>query len=319
MALTTSNLVTAFGAYFRKEGTQRDLVEQLRQPSVTEELFTVIPTEKTQERLIWTDSTRVLQRFQNDWTPVGDDSFEPETINLSKLKINKELIPDDIEQTYAGFLAGINETDRQQWPIVRYVANNAIVKAKEDYEINEIYKGVLGTVTAGTATAAGASMNGIEKIFVDSLARTGTLPKVNQVTMGVVPTDPVEFVTYVESFVEAIPELERGAVEHVVMNQTLRNRFRDGMRLKYNINYQQTNDLLMLINYPIKVVGVRSMTGKNRIWATYKSNSVVFVKNPANQEFFDTQRDYIKVKLFTDYFKGIGFRNHKHVWISDVA
>src|SRR4051812_28868898 len=135
MAITISDIITEFGAYYKAGGQGiKDLQTQIRTKSDTDELFVTIPTTDTVLRGGSTAVTTVLQAFQKAWTPLGNLTIEGQTITLLPLKIDVQEQPDVLEQSWLGFLADGN-LDRKQWPFVRWWLEAAILpQSREDWE-----------------------------------------------------------------------------------------------------------------------------------------------------------------------------------------
>lgn len=316
-AIVITDILTEWGAFYRAGGQGvKDLLTKLRQRSVTAQYFPTRVTENTIMEKAVADFARVLQRFQKGWTPIGTTTFTPTKIPLYKLKIDLQETPDDLEESWLGFLAD-NNLDRRQWPFIRWYLENALIKADEDLELNEIYKGVVGTITPGTATAAGASLQGI-KAQLNAHHAAGNL---GTVTMGAVPTtDAEDFVDYVEDFINNIPRLLRRELDFLFVNEDLHDLFRDGMRAKYNTNYEQVADsrITKLRNDNINLVGLPSMDGSTRIWTTPKFNRQGGFKKPKNERIFEVEKVDRTVKAYTDYHKGYGFWIPQYVYSNDV-
>lgn len=316
-AIVITDILTEWGAFYRAGGQGvKDLLTKLRQRSVTAQYFPTRVTENTIMEKSVADFARVLQRFQKGWTPIGTTTFTPTKIPLYKLKIDLQETPDDLEESWLGFLADGN-LDRRQWPFIRWYLENALIKADEDLELNEIYKGVVGTITPGTATAAGASLQGI-KAQLNAHHAAGNL---GTVTMGAVPTtDAEDFVDYVEDFINNIPRLLRRELDFLFVNEDLHDLFRDGMRAKYNTNYEQVADsrITKLRNDNINLVGLPSMDGSTRIWTTPKFNRQGGFKKPKNERIFEVEKVDREVKAYTDYYKGYGFWIPQYVYSNDV-
>lgn len=310
--ITISDLITEYGAYYRA-GSQslKDLRTQLFQPSVSEAFFTPRLTTSTQIELANAQQTRVLQGYQKAFTPIGDTSFTPQVIKLDNLKIDVSIVPHDLMETWLGFLA-LNGLKPEEMPIVKYWLENLVLpKSKEDLELNEFFYGKTGVVTPGTATVAGASMNGVR----EKLKQTG----VQVVTMGAAPTIATEFVEYVEDFRNSLPDLAKAACKRIAMSTAMEELFARGMREKYNVNYAQVTDKKTIIDTNCQVVGLPSQTGHSVIWTTPEENKIVGNKNPENQTIFDLQKQGREIQALTDFHKGVGFWNPKLVFRSDVS
>lgn len=314
--ITAADVVSEWGAYYRPEGQGlQDIVKKLLQKSVTAGYFPTRLTDQTVLRKVSSQFARVLQRFQKGFTPIGGTTFEPMSIQLYKLKIDLQETPDDLEETWLGFLAD-NGLKRQDWPFIKWYLEGALAQADQDLELNEIYYGVPGAITPGIPNAAGANLYGIKK-QINDIDGAGTGDK--QV-LGATPTDPVDFVDYIEAFIEGVNPVLRQELDYIFLNIENRNLYRDGMRIKYNTYYEQMadNSITMLRNYNIKLVGLPSMVGSNKIWATPLWNRQAGTKKPSNTSIFQVENVDRTVKAYTDYFKGFGFWIPQYVIYNDV-
>lgn len=317
MAITISDIITEHGAYYKKGGQgEQNLVAKFYEKSETEQLFTRVITEATVYDTAGIDTTRVVQPYQDTFTPLGGMTFTPEKIQLYEQKIDTQENPSKIEASWLGFLANDKSRDRKEWPLIRYWLEWILAQKNEDIEVNEIYSAIYAAPTPGTAGAAGTSMHGLQKVFVDSLARSGS-NKVTLVTTGALESDAVDFVTQVETFIDTIPDKYKDSLGPIVMSKANRRKFIRGNRAKYNINYDQKEDLTTVQDYELPVVSVRSMQGKDRIWTTVKGNGIVAVKAPAGENMLQVESVDRNVKAWTDWWKGIGFRYHPLVFVND--
>lgn len=319
--ISIPDIITEWKAVYRAEGQGvKDLLIKLTQKSVTAGYFPTRITDKTVLEKATVEFQRVLQRFQKDFTPIGGTTFKPTKIPLYKLKIDLQETPDDLEESWLGFL-GDNSLSRKEWPFVRWYLTNALIQADRDLEMEEIYKGVPGTITTGTANAAGTSLLGIKKQINDF----NTAGKLLKISMGAVPstaTDAgkIELVDYIEDMIKQTPRLLRNEIDNVFLQEDLHDDFRDGMRLKYNVNYMSVDDskITKLRNDNIQVVGLPSMVGSNKIWFTPMWNRQAGFKKPGNEKVFELENVDRKVKAYTDYYKGFGFWIPEYVVSNDV-
>lgn len=309
--MVISDIIAEFGAVYRAGGQGvKDLQAKITQKSVTDKLFDLRITENTKLEKATASITRVLQRFQKAFTPIGPVTFEMETIQLTKLKIDVSEYPDDLEESWLGFLAD-SALPRSTWPFVKYWLQELVLpQSEQNWENDEVFKGVLGAITQGTATGIGTQVNGIRKLIRDAY----TAGKTNLVTLGAVPTDPKLFVKYMEAFYYAIPEMFRPFLNSFAMNTTLRDRFKDGMRSLYNTNYKQVDDLVTIIDTNTSVTGCPSHAGSNMIWITLKGNATLGIKKPANQQVFKVEEIKREVSAMTDFYKGLGFWYYGYLW-----
>jgi hypothetical protein len=314
--ITATDVVTEWGAFYRAEGQGvQDIIVKLMQKSVTAGYFPTRPTDKTILEKVSASFARVLQRFQKGYTPVGGTTFEPLKIPLYNLKIDLLETPDDLEETWLGFLAD-NSLKRQDWPFIKWYLTQALEQADKDLELNEIYFGVPGSITPGTPTSAGTSLMGIKK----QINTFNTATTLNLISMGAIPSDDEDFVDYVEEMFASTDTLLRNEIDHIFMEQDKVIRFRNGMRSKYNTYYNQVNDTIItkLRDYNVDLVGLPSMAGSDKIWFTPSWNRQMGIKKPENQQVFQVENVDRSVKAYTDYYKGFGFWIPQYLTSNDV-
>lgn len=301
--MTITDIITEHGAVY-KEGGQgvKDIIKKLMAGSETMALFPSRMTNQTVMEKAFAEISRVLQRFQKGWTPISSVTFTPVKIPLYKIKIDVQETPDDLEESWLGFLAG-DGIDRKEWPFIKWWLNMVLERAIEDMEKNEVYAGVPGAITPGTATAAGASLMGIKKVINTGITDTDITP----ITMGAIPTDPVDCVLYFEDFYANIDPLLRAELDYIICAPEVQERYQDGMIMKYNMNYAMVNDLNKVKRSTIKLKGVLSHTGQDKIWTTPSWNRQRGLKRSGNASIFKVENVDRTVKAYTDHSEGIGF------------
>lgn len=320
MAITATDIVTEFGAYYLGNENNQNAARILRLPLQTSETVELFPLQLTEneglERRAKATIDRVLQPFQKGFTPIGTSTFTPQSIAMFRQKIDLQETPDDLEKTWLSFLTSQN-LDRATWPFVRWWLETLIMPGyQRDLEMNEIYAGNYAAPTPGTAGAASTSMDGIKTIINDAYA-AGNLD--SMITLGAVPTDPTEFCTYVEDFVRGIPELYWNDTLTIAMSKVLQQRYRDGQRAKYNKNYAQATDLDTVLDYTnIRVKGVFSHSGSTKIWTSPEWNKTRLVKGIGNMGNFKIESVKREVAVFTDWWLGIGFWVPELIFTNDV-
>lgn len=315
--ITAADVITEWKAVYRAEGQGiKDIVTKLMQKSITASYFPTRITEKTIMEKVSADFTRVMQAFQKAFTPIGGTTFKPLQIPLQKIKIDISETPDDLEESWLGFLAG-DSINRKDWPFIKWYLTNILIQADKDLELTEIYKGVPAAIVAGTASASGASILGIRK----QINTFNTAGKTTKIVMGAVPTDPLLYVEYIETMVKSTSRLLRNELDFIFVQEDGHDLFRDGMRLKYNAQYSQVDDtkITKLRNDNIQVVGLPSMAGSGKVWTTPLWNRQAGTKKPANQAIFEISSATPRVvNAYTDYYKGFGFWVPEYIVTNDV-
>jgi len=319
MSMTITDVITEFGAYYIDGGQGvQDILQNYYQPSVTHSYFNPVPTKDTQVRRAKFLKSSVLQAYQKAFTPKGGGEFKPSKIDLAWMKVDELETFEELHQSWLGFLVGLDTADKKSWPFVRWYMNEVLKQANQDYELNEVWKGVEGVITPGTATVSGASMNGLAKQIADGILASEIAPVSSNASWS---TDPSDFVTEIETWVKEVEGssnehriLVENEIDFLFMSIALRKRYAAGLRAKYNMNYDQTGISLTgvkmelpIVDSNIKVVGLPSMTASNRIFMTPKVNRAAFDRIPQGRLPLMLETVDRNVKIFGDIHKGIGF------------
>lgn len=313
--MDVQSIVTEFGAYYINQGQNTSrLLKKLYEKSVTEQAFTTVVTDETKWRGAEGTIQRLLQPFQKQWTPIGQASFTPIDIDAFKMKMDFEDYPDELEATWLGFLAD-SSLDRKEWPFVRWLIEAHILpKMQEDYELNEIFKGVYAAPTPNTAGAVGTAMNGI-KFLRNKFITDG---RITPIVTGALETTPVDFVDQLEEFVDSINTRYWNSPMELNLSQTLERRYLRGYERKYGRNLDYTGTGTRIEGTNITLVGRPSHNGSDIMWCTPKSNAVRLVKKSQNMNTVRIENVDRKVKLYTDFWSGLGFLIPEIVFTNDL-
>lgn len=312
--MNIAEIIAEFGAYYLKNGQNLSrIVKMLNAQSTTDSVLTPIITDETQWRASQATMGRVLQPFQKAWTPINPLKLVPVAIDQFKMKVDSEEYPDDLEATWLGFLAG-EGIDRKEWPFIRwYVESMLIPQAKEDYELNEVYSGVFAAPTPGAAGAAGTTMNGLKKAINDQI----TLGRITPIVTGAPSADNKTFVEQVESFIDKVNVKYQHVPMQLCMSQALERRFLKGYRALYgkDTDYKGSNGSVDFSN--VSIIGLPSMAGANKLWMTPKGNAIHLGKRTQNQNTVQIESVDRKVKMFSDWSRGVGFVIPEIVFTND--
>lgn len=311
MPIKAAEIKKQFGDYYINAGqNEKDLKRLFLFINSFAANATIMPTNDTVLRLGMSHIGEIIQAFQTKWTPKGDLKFTPNEIPLSPLKVDVVLNPDDIEQSWLGFLAS-NRLERKEWPLVRYmIEKHLLPQIIHDLESQVLYKGKKGTITSGTATTANASMDGLKEWLKKGVAND---------TINILPSTTFNQSTIydqMEELYENINEEYQHAEMNIYVSPKLYRWFkRDKRTLGYydNINGpSQINDTLDFS--PAKVTPMLSMIGEDDIFITPKSNLIYGVKKQENMGRFQVESETREVRIFTDFYLGVGFLINQAVW-----
>ncbi len=313
--ITATQVIADFGAYYIDNGqTEEDIHTALQETFESQELFTVIESEDTRLQRVNAAFGEVLQSFQTTFTPKGEINFDTVSIDLFNVKVDEAFYPDAIKYSWLQFMTS-NNLDRTTWPFVRWVIEKYLYnQIKLDLE-KTIYPAVYVAPTAGIPNAASESYNGLKKIINDAITATDIVV----IPTGTPNADPVLWVGQIETFVASIPELYWSQGMTIVMSRALALRYRQGRRKKYNMNYAQENDLTIVEDFEnVKIAGYASMAGTNKIWATPKMNIILGYRGTeANMTNVEVEKVDRLVKIYTDFFIGLGFLDNSIVFTND--
>ncbi len=304
--INPTDVVTAWGDYYLNEGQNMDQIHLLPfEEFGSQSSATIIQTNDTIIREANVEVQEVLQQYQDDFTAKGGVSFKPVEIKLYNMKIDVAFIPQKLRATWLGFLTN-NDRTPEDYPFVRWAIEQYVMKQKEADLEKAFYNAVYEAPVEGVAGQVLKTMNGIEHIQ-NQLVASGDVDVITTIDLG--SATPTQMVTAIEDFIREIPEKYRHeyALE-LNMNRTFRDKFKQGMRDKYNVNYLQTEQLLRVMDFEnVSIVGRASMIGKERIWTTPKFNLLNPIKGFSNKDGFDVQKLDRKVKFLTDFWFGLGF------------
>lgn len=320
MAITVTDIVTEFGAYYLGNENNQNAARILRLPLETDETSELFPLQLTEnqglERRSNVTQDRVLQPFQKDFTNIGTTEFKPMAIPMFRQKIDLEEMPDDLVKSWLAFLTSSN-IDRATWPFIKWWLETLIIPGyKRDMEMNEIFAGEWVEPTPGTAGAVSTAMDGI-KTIINAAYAGGTLDGL--IALGAVPSDEVDFCEYIEAMAAGIPEIYWSEKLTFGMSKVLRNRYRKGRRKKYNLMYAQVTDLDAIEDFEtFGIKGLNSHKGSTKIWTSPEWNKVRLVNGIGNMGNFKVESVKRKVSVYTDWWTGIGYWIPQLIFTNDV-
>ncbi|MDX5436852.1 MAG: hypothetical protein LPK03_06630, partial [Pontibacter sp.] len=185
--------------------------------------------------------------------------------------------------------------------------------AKEDYELNEVYKGVFAAPQNGVAGAAGTTMDGLRKQINDQV----TAGRITPIVTGAPDVDNKVFVAQIEDFIDKVNANYQHIPMQLCMSQALERRFLKGYRAVYgkDTDYKGSNGKVDFSN--VSIIGLPSMAGANKIWMTPKGNAIQLGKRTQNANTVQIESVDRKVKMFSDWSRGVGFVIPEIVFTND--
>lgn len=311
-------VVTAWGDQYVNEGQNMSNLHMLPfEESDSMTAGTVVETDQTVLREANVETEEVLQQYQDDFTSKGGVTILPVNIFLQNIKIDVGVIPHKLIKAWTGFLTN-SSNDPESYPFIKWLVEDYLLKrSKEDFELKSVYTGVHAAPVAGTAGEASKVIDGIQ-VLQNRLVTSEDIEVITTTDLSLMTA--TAFVTAVEAFIKEIPEKYRyNYALELSMSRTFRDKFRQGMREKYNVHYQQAEQLTRVMDFEnVSIIGRASMTGKKRIWTTPKFNLIFPVKGFSNKNAFDVQKIDRKVKFLTDWWQGVGFVQPKLIFMNEA-
>ena len=313
MSIIATDIVTDFGAYYINEGqNEQRLMSAIRQKAVTTTHATPIIHDSDVYRSANTDVGEIVQAFQKAFTPKGDLTFTPNEIILRNLKIDLALYPDDVKGKWLGFLASLDDQERKNWPIVRYLVEKHVVsRIPHDMETKAYYKGVYAAATPGTATATVDVMDGLGKIIT-----TGLTGNMNTVALTDAITESNAF-DRVEEFVDGIDDILDEEKIKVYMDKKILKWYLRDKRNTHgtDVNYD-AGKITIDFTENCQLIGLPSMKGEKRIWATTEGN-FVYIRKQNGMKKPKVEEAKREVFLMLDWWEAVGFEYDELVFAAD--
>lgn len=310
-SIDAADIVNEWGKYYIPgQQNMNRLLQQLRLPRETVRLAQQMITSATEWRGAKTELGDVVQPFQKEFTENGTLKFTPRTIKLFRLKADLKFYPDDIVESWLGFLAR-NNLDRRTWPITRYFAEQEVMpQIFHDLEAKAYWDGKQVDPTAGTAGAPSEALDGL-KTHLDDGVTNGNM---NEVNLTNTPS-PSTMVDAVEEFVDSFSEaFEMQPIVIGMSKKFLKDYFRDKRNtFGSNVSFQDEDNMVDYLPNA-RIIGLPSMSGSDYIWATTQSN----FKWLQRQNGITTPRvENVdrQVKFYTDWWEGLGFGLDELVYV----
>lgn len=309
--INTDFIVEEYGRIYQQRGQGMDRIKRaLIQKAVTLEKYA------THKRL--TDDIYemandefqpVLQPFRVPFEPKGGVKFHPNKIVLQHIKVDLQFSPDQIIDSWLGFLEG-DGVKREQWPITKYMIE-VYLKQQIDYdrEVNAVYYGVRDD--AGTVPST--CMDGIRKHLIDG---ANSQYPVNVIS-GIRRLQPDTCFDQVEAFSKKIKGIYRNVPIIICVSQDYERCFLENKRANGFYWLHGPEDLNASVDFTKQVVmGLPSMGEEcGDIFAFVRGNLLWCTRK--DKFNFDVQKIDRYVKVLGDWREGIGFGVNKMVWTTE--
>lgn len=313
------DLKAEFGTYLNNQ-RNLDIIRQILNGFTSSKYMTTVlaVTEwRATEALI----TSVVQQFTPFWTPLGKSKFRPLVIKNRRHKINVPILPAEVLDSYLFYLydEGIAP---DQMPITKYITD-VLVKPRilQDLELRMVAKGKFIEKSWGdvnTNDPGGKpedSMDGYETILVDSKALAGgendTFINYFTETINWATATDQQVLDFINAFVDWINPQYQSQMMPVFCSLDVYKRYKRAYKKIWGAGSgtESTTFGADVIDYSMNVlVPLDGMYKSPILFSTPKQNFIKLRhKNEAPNIINDVQKDDYIVKLFGEFWMGVGF------------
>lgn len=307
VGISATQLAAELGAYFR--ANNKEIKQMVYQDTVTSKYMRSVSKVKGRFPAPHSITSRVIQGFTTTWAELGTTYMKANELINYHQKINFPIVPADILGTW---LAELYAEDKKavDMPISQYIVQKELPLAiNRDLE----YLWGQGVYDANDLGTFGKSMNGLVKILADGIASSDK-------PMYKIPLDALtdsNISSQVEKFEASFPQalfnedmdIYMSTVNAYRYKRDVRNTF--GLNTDYNTAFQTKSNLTGR-----NIVGLPSMNGSNVIFATPRGNMLRLIDIFDKPQVTDVQVADYKVKVFMEWWDGIGFWMNQLVLVS---
>jgi len=305
------------GAYMRKHenkiwsGAFRDIT--------LEKFMTPIMGVKSQYVSRDAKMGKVLQPHQKQWTPKGEIALGAKINAVQHIKA--DIVIDNLDELFDSHAAELADesVERDKMPFIPWLVNeNILPQIKEEMAYNS-YNGVYLAPTAGTAGASEDSVDGLATIIAADITATNLTP----FTTGVISASNI--IDLVDDYVDYIDSTPYGKfVKTILLADELVRMYKRAYKLEFgtSLDYKGMGSFEGMNVAPIdgsqkKLVGVEDMNGSQRMIATWDGNLIKMFNKVNTPEKMFTDLDKRDVILYTDFFRGYGYKHYRGMFVND--
>lgn len=310
MSINKTQLVNELGNYFR---VNNKLVKSfVYQKRVTSQFFKPIYKVKGEFPALSSVTGRVIQAFQSVWNEVGETQFTANKLTNSHLKVNYPIIPDDIEASWLAELDANNQRLSER-PITQYILEKELMPAiARDQEY------LFGRGDTSNSDVFLSSMNGLVKIFYQG-QRDADNPMYNILLPTPTPSNEV---ANVEAFEEAIPypfydnydmPIFMSSRKLMAYKRDYRNEFGSNFIIAEGFEKVQLEKSYLTGR---QLIGLPSLNGTDIMFMSPAENMLRLQDIIVDPIINDIQILDYKVKIFMDWWDGLGFWSNQMVFVA---
>lgn len=310
--IDVEQLKTEFGTYLSQNGNNLMIHNQIFNEFTSSKYFRDVAA-VTEYRALQAQINSVTQQFNAKWTPAGGVKFTPITVKNFRHKINYPIIPAQVLDSYLLHLYN-EQVSPDQMPITTYIIHKQVYpKLLDDIEKRMIFKGkFVEKADENASSTPEQSMDGLGYQLIREKADANTRINFPNLTIDWNSATPQEIVKFFENFVDAIDK-DYGITE-IFAADTIRTKYIRAYEIVYGGGQKFVGGMNpeAKIDYSdVKIVSPKGMEGLPIIFATTSGENGNMIKlrhkNVPPQVINDVQKHGYEVRLFGEYWLGVGF------------
>jgi hypothetical protein len=241
----------------------------------------------------------VVQGFKPQWQKLGEAEFKHKMLQNFRQKVNFEIIPDEVLNTWLAELYVEGKTAEEQ-PISKHIMDDLMMKVTDD--LDDLSQSAIYDALNSDGQY-GNSLNGIEQQRVAALANVEH-PAFKIPLNAIVPSNILdEF----KSFEKGLPTKMRKKIKRVFVSENIAMEYADQYEQAYgtNVNYNEMGNI-KTPRLKFEIVGLSSVPDDFFV-ATVDGNMARLIDVFDKPQVTDIQKlDYV-LKIFMDWYLGYDF------------
>lgn len=300
--ISIDQIISEFGTFLGSNVNQ--ILRLLTQPTVSMNYMRTVATKEGSYKMGKAVIDDVVQGFQKKFTPKGTATITPRTILQRRHKIDLSFYPDEVVDTWLGFLSD-ETSDRRTWPITRYIIEQLLIpKIAENRELRLIGQGVYEEPVDGVAQAVGKSMDGfctiLKALFASGTSHVNFIDLPDGMTYG-------SSFDNIELFAKKLPALYKSITMPLFVSQGIYENYHQRRRDLHGImpTYKPTDDIILGTN--MTLTPLPSMAGTDIMFATPKDNFIRLLDRNEGASAITIDRIHREICVSADWHEAVGF------------
>lgn len=238
----------------------------------------------------------VLQAFSPEWNSLGEASFKHKMMQNFHLKVNFELIPAEVLNTWLADLYTEGKT-AEQHPISKHIMDDLLVRVVDDIDILS----QTGNTTSQDPFLK--SMNGISRNIAIGLA--DVKHPIFKIPLTAITT--ANILDQIKKYEKSLPKNTRKKVKKLFMSTNLAMEFQDQYEQTYGTKVTYTDgDAFRTPLSKLEIVPLDNLAD-NIIFSTVEGNLGRMIDVFDKPEVTDIQKIDYKLKIFMEGHLGYDF------------